>query len=109
MIKLKDVVINTPATIGTITLLTDVRPVYNYVNGTRTAEILGYRYEVALPERHLNKLEVFIEGQQRMEAPDGNAPVVFEGLELYLGWSRDNSYVVRARASEVSFAPSPKK
>lgn len=100
MIKLKNVVVDVPKTVGNVLLLTDVTPVYSYSNGIRTNEIIGYRYEVALPERHLDKLDVMIEGDKRIEAPQGNKPVEFDSLVLFVGWGR-TGYEVKATAANI--------
>lgn len=104
MIKLKNVVVDVGKTIGNVTLLTDVKPVYAYRDGTRTSDVSGYKYEVCLPERHLDKLDVIIDGDKRMEAPEGNMPVTFEGLNVFIGWTR-NGYEVKAMASNIIAVP----
>jgi hypothetical protein len=104
MIKLNNVAIDTKGTLGAVTLLTGVSPVYEYANGTRTGNVTGYRYEVALPERRLDKIDVVIAGPQLIDAPEGNQQVNFDGLELYIGWGR-NGYELKARATGIVPAP----
>ena len=58
-------------------------PIYNeYKDKQRTDKITGYRYVVCLVEHHLEKLSVRIDGEQRMEQPDGFVEVDFDGLEV---------------------------
>ena len=106
MIKLKDVAVDIAGTIGATTLLTNIVPRYEYVNGNKTDNIIAYRYEVALPERHLAKINVDIDGPQQMELPEGNVNVVFTDLVLYLGWNGlSKSYELRARATGIGLTP----
>ncbi len=100
MIKLKNVVVDVRKTVGNVTLLTDIKPVYRYQNGNRTDEVTGYKYEVCLPERHLDKLDVYIDGPKKMEEPTGNIPVEFESLVLFIGWSH-YGYELKASAINI--------
>ena len=108
MIKLNHVTVDTNATLGAVTLLTGVTPVYEYANGARTGNVTGFKYEVALPERRLDKIDVVIAGPQLMDAPEGNQQVHIEGLELYIGWSR-NGYELKARATGIAPVPARNK
>lgn len=108
MVKLSNVVIDTKGTLGAVTLLTGVSPVYEYSNGTRTGNITGYKYEVALPERRLDKIDVVIPGSQLMDVPEGNQQVIFEGLEAFISWGR-SGFEVKARATGISPAPARNK
>ena len=66
----------------------------------RSDTIIGYRYEIALPERQLEKIAVRIDGPQLLEAPNGYIEVVLEGLELSLYWSQ-GTYKVAAKATGI--------
>lgn len=105
----RNVVIDADKTIGRNPVLTDVKVAYAYVNGQRTDEIEGFRYEVALPDRGFDKLVVKIDGEQQIEKPIDNYPTVsFDGLELNLGWT-PNGYVVRATAKRIRISDAKAK
>lgn len=74
---------DTEKTLGSNFMLVDVVPVYEYQNKQKTDKISGYRYVVALPEHAFEKIGVKIEGQQLLEKPDKEYPLVeFENLEM---------------------------
>lgn len=106
MLKVTDVIID-PRTLGSKLWLVDVQPTYNYVDGHRTDTITGYRYTVALPEKGLEKINVRIEGAQKLEAPNGFVEVAFRDLELYIYWSQ-NQPQVGARATDIYLVVSEK-
>ena len=62
--------------------------------------VLGYRYSVALPEKGLDKVDVRIDGQQQAEAPNGYVEVRFDGLEVFIYWSK-GEYHVGAKATGI--------
>ena len=66
----------------------------------RTDTVLGYRYSVALPEKGLDKVDVRIDGQQQAEAPNGYVEVRFDGLEVFIYWSK-GEYHVGAKATGI--------
>ncbi len=101
--KLTDLII-APSSLGNKLWLVDVTPAYAYVNRQRTDNITGYRYSVALPEKNLDKIVIKIEGEQRMEAPNGYVEVRFDNLELYLQWYRGD-YMVTGRATGIHEVP----
>ena len=78
----------------------DVSPAYEYKDGKRTDTVLGYRYSVALPEKGLDKVDVRIDGQQQTEAPNGYVEVRFDGLEVFIYWSKCD-YHVGAKATGI--------
>ena len=84
MLKITDVIID-PRTLGNKLWLVDIQPAYSYVDGHRTDTITGYRYTVALPEKNLEKIAVRIDGEQKMEAPNGFVEVTFCDLDIYTG------------------------
>lgn len=43
---------------------------------------------MALPEKGLDKINVRIDGDKLMDAPDGYAEVRFDGLEVFIYWSQ---------------------
>ena len=80
--------------------LVEVSPAYEYQNNRRTDTVLGYRYTVALPEKCLEKVNVRIDGEKRMDTPDGYAEVRFDGLEVFIYWSQ-GQLQVGARAADI--------
>jgi hypothetical protein len=99
VMKLTDLHIH-PDSLGKKLWLVDVSPAYEYKDNKRTDTILGYRYTVALPEKGLDKIDVRIDGQQQMEAPDGYVEVHFDGLEIFIYWSKGD-YHVGAKATGI--------
>lgn len=89
-----------PESLGKKLWLVGVSPAYEYKDNRRTDTILGYRYSVALPEKGLDKVDVRIDGQQQMEAPDGYVEVRFDALEVFIYWSRGD-YHVGAKATGI--------
>ncbi|MCI9414532.1 MAG: hypothetical protein HFJ79_05055 [Clostridiales bacterium] len=98
--KITDLIID-PKSLGNKFWLVDVSPAYEYKDGKRTDTVTGYRYAVALPEKGLEKINVKIDGKQLMDPPDGYAEVRFEGLEVFVYWSRGD-YAVGAKATGIS-------
>ena len=70
--KITDLTID-PRSLGNKLWLVEVSPAYEYQNNRRTDTVLGYRYTVALPEKGLDKINVRIDGDKLMDAPDGYA------------------------------------
>ena len=99
MLNIRDLRID-PASLGTKKLLVDVAPAYEYKDGKRTDTVTGYRYSVALPEKGLDKVDVRIDGQQQAEAPNGYVEVRFDGLEVFIYWSK-GEYHVGAKATGI--------
>lgn len=103
MIKITDLKIDAKATIGEYAYLSSIVPAFQYVNDQRTSEVIGYQYRVACPALDWALISVKILGQKQIEKPaNGQAKVVFEGLEIYPYWSRrDEKYLVAARAAAI--------
>ena len=75
--------------------------IYDYKDGHRVSdEPVGYKYEVALPDKHLEKLAVRIDGACQMEEPESFCEVVFEGLQLSLYWT-PSGHQIKATASKI--------
>lgn len=98
--KLTDLIIDKKS-LGNKLWLVDVIPTYEYKDNVRTDTITGYRYEIALPEKGLDKVSVKIDGPQQLEVPEGYVEVTFQNLELYLYWTR-NGYQLGVKADSVS-------
>ena len=90
--KITDLIID-PRSLGSKLWLVEVSPAFAYVNNRKTDTILGYRYTVALPEKGLEKINVRIDGDKGMEAPDGYVEVRFDGLEVFIYWSQGQPQV----------------
>ena len=99
MFKLTDLIIS-PKSLGDKLWLVDVSPAYEYKDNKRTDTVLGYRYSVALPEKGLDKVDVRIDGQRQAEAPNGYVEVRFDGLEVFIYWSK-GEYHVGAKATGI--------
>ena len=97
--KLTDLIVS-PKSLGDKLWLVDVSPAYEYQNNRRTDTVLGYRYSIAMPERGLDKVDVRIDGQQQMDAPNGYEEVRFDNLEVFIYWSKGD-YQVGAKATGI--------
>lgn len=97
--KISDLIIS-PKSLGDKLWLVEVAPAYEYQNQQRTNNILGYRYTIALPEKGLDKINVRIDGEKRMDTPDGYVEVRLDGLEVYIYWAK-NDYHVGATATGI--------
>ena len=97
--KLTDLIVS-PKSLGDKLWLVDVSPAYEYQNNRRTDTVLGYRYSIAMPERGLDKVDVRIDGQQQMDAPNGYEEVRFYSLEVFIYWSKGD-YHVGAKATGI--------
>ena len=89
--KLTDLIVS-PKSLGDKLWLVDVSPAYEYQNNRRTDTVLGYRYSIAMPEHGLDKVDVRIDGQQQMDAPDGYVEVRFDNLEVFIYWSKGDDH-----------------
>lgn len=97
------------ATLGNVALLTNISPAFAYTDGKRTNNVVGYRYEVVLPERVFEKLSVRVDGEKRLELPENETPqVVFEGLKMSLYWT-PQGHNVKTTAENIKFLNPPKK
>ena len=84
------------------TLLVDIRPYYNYTDGVRSQDPVGYIYDVCLPLHKMDKLSVKIEGKQLMDAPQGGAiPVEFVNLIARPYVDRNGRLAVTATANGI--------
>ena len=81
--KITDLIID-PRSLGSKLWLVEVSPAYEYRENRKTDTVLGYRYTVAMPEKGLDKINVRIDGDKRMDAPDGYAEVRYDGLEVII-------------------------
>ena len=100
--KITDLIID-PRSLGNKLWLVDVTPAYEYQNNKRTDTVLGFRYTVALPDKGLDKINVRIDGDKLMDAPDGYVEVRFDGLEVFVYWSQGQPQV-GAKATGIHLA-----
>ena len=99
MLNIRDLRID-PASLGEKMLLVEITPTYEYKNGTKTTNVLGYRYTVALPKHNLEKLGVKIDGKQLMDKPEGFVEVEFENLEVS-AYEKNGSVFLTAKATDM--------
>ena len=105
----KSVVVDAYATVGKNLLLVSISSAYSYENGKRTDTVIGYKYEVVMPEKMYEKLSVRIDGDQKLELPENETPqVVFEGLKMSLYWT-PQGYNIKATANNIKFVNPSKK
>ena len=100
MLNLSELIID-PRSVGKKLFLVAVKPVYDYREGHRISdEPVGYKYEIALPEKNMEKLSVRIDGDCQMEEPESFQEVVLDGLQLSLYWT-PQGHQIRATASKI--------
>lgn len=80
--------------------LTGVRPAYQYVNGTRTDVITGYRYDLVAIDMDAETFSVKIPGDQLMESPNGHVEVMLIHPE-WIVYSMNNRVQVSAKAEGI--------
>ena len=97
--KITDLIID-PRSLGSKLWLVEVSPAYEYRENRKTDTVLGYRYTVAMPEKGLDKINVRIDGEKRMDTPDGYVEVRFDNLEVSIYWSKGD-YHVGAKATGI--------
>ena len=100
MFNLSDLIID-PRSVGKRLFLVAVKPAFDYKDGHRISdEPVGYKYEIALPEKHMEKLSVRIDGACQMEEPDSFQEIVLDGLKLELYWT-PQGHQIRATATKI--------
>lgn len=101
--KINEVVIDAYKTMGEKLFLVDVSPAYEYKNNQRTENVAGYKYEVAMFQNGLDKINVKIAGKKLLDPPTtGFAEVTFEGLDVYIYFGHDRQPQIAARATGIS-------
>ena len=90
-----------PKSLGNKFWLVGVTAAYEYKNNVRTDNVVGYNYEIALPERGLDKIRVKIDGAKLVNAPEnGYVEARLENLDVFIFWSRGD--YVWAHARQIS-------
>lgn len=104
------IVIDTNKTVGNTTILVGVTPAFEYVDGVRKDNIVGYKYELVLPDRLYEKLVVKILGKKRVELADDGVPqpVALDGLTMSLYWT-PQGHKVSATADNIKLISPPKR
>ena len=83
--------------------------VYKRQEKKRTDVIQGYRYTVALPDLHLEKISVKIDGNQLIEKADGYPEVEFNGVEMRAYQDDKKNVLLTAKAESVVLVNPGKK
>lgn len=107
--EIPNLVIDVASSVGEILILVAVKPSYAYINGTKTDQLEGFRYDLVLPERSYDKLSVKIAGEQKLELSEGETQfVTLDGLSLKLYWS-PQGHKISATADNIRLVNPPKK
>jgi hypothetical protein len=108
MLKITDLRID-PKSLGPTMLLADISPSYEYKDGVRTDNLVGYAYEIVLPAHKLEKLRVKVLNTKtplididKEEVPVGTQ-VQFIGLEVGSYFSKTQGVSVTAKADNITF------
>ena len=64
-----------PASLGDKMLLVEIKPWFEFLDGKKTGNQLGYKYTISLPAHALDKIDVKVPGEQQIEKPDGYVEV----------------------------------
>lgn len=100
MLKLSHIVIDAKRSVGTGLLLTDITPVYLYQNQKKTDQIIAHKYECAMPDKNLDKVDVKIDGKKLLDLTDEYIEVEFENLELSF-YTREGQLQISAKATGI--------
>jgi len=103
---LRIIKINAKATCGDSFILKKITAAYNYADGSRVGDPVGYNYLVALPDRMLEDLKVRVDGPRLIDELKKPLAVKFENLQLEVKWTKTLGYYVAATASAISLATS---
>ena len=85
-------------------IATSVRPYYEFVDGKRTDKVLGYRYDVVLPQHGYEPLAVKVPGAKTLDVQDCESILVeFDDLCVrpYVDYRHNNALAVTATATAV--------
>lgn len=102
-LNIRDLVIDAEATLGKHPLLTGVKNVYEYKGDIRTDKVIGYKYELALPDHNLDKIDVKILGEKQLEKDEeaGFSEVKLVGLTMGLYRSDKGGYNIYCNADGI--------
>ena len=109
MLKITDLKID-PSSLGSTFLLAELAPYYQYINGSRSDKIAGFKYTVVLPELKYEKLGIKLPIEQKtkplFDLSDNHEPIPtgiqvgFKGLTVSSYYSQGNINVT-ASAEDV--------
>lgn len=93
------------ASLGGDFILTDIRPYYEYKDGERTTNLLGYNYSCALPKLKFEKINIKVEQKKPLidieEVQIGtNTLVTFKGLTVGSYFMKGNIHI-KANAESI--------
>ena len=91
--QLKYANLNVKKTCGDEFILTEVTPVYNFVDGKRVGDPIATNFTLILPQKRFDTLKVRIEGNTDVATPESPVQAKLEGLELAIKWSKDGHYI----------------
>lgn len=100
MLKLSHIVIDAKRSVGKGLLLTGISPVYLYQNQKKTDQIIAYKYECAMPDNNLDKVDVKIEGKKLLDLTEGYIEVEFENLEISF-YTKDGQLQISTKATGI--------
>lgn len=100
--KLKNGKFDVEKTCGEQMLLTGITARYNYSDGKRVGEPIGYTYTVVVPARMFDQLQVYVPGACNIDAPTEPTLVKFENLELVVKWSKSEGDHITGEAAGIT-------
>lgn len=113
MLRITDLKID-PKSLGQTMLLADISPSYEYKDGERTDNLIGFGYDVVLPAHKMEKLRVkvlnktpLIDIDKGEDIPIGT-PVQFTNLDVGSYFSKTQGVSITAKADNVSFVTNAK-
>ena len=105
-INSSDIIID-PRTLGSSLLLVGISEWREYKDGKRTDTIVGYTYNLVLPDKKFAPFNVKIKGKQLLDVPTDFVEVTFQDLELFV-YSMNGKINLAARATGISLVNSTK-
>ena len=102
--KIKYAKLDVEKTCGEVYMLTEVSPVYNYVDGKRSGEPIAHNYMIVLPQRKYEQLRVRIGGTCVIETPNEPVQVEFDEMHLEIKWSQAEGNYIAATAAGIALA-----
>lgn len=106
-LKVTDLKID-PKSLGDVFLLADIVPAYEYKDGEKTDNFIGYIYQVVLPAHKMEKVGIKVLNKpclidiEKDDIPIGSI-VKFVGLEVGTYYSKTNGVLLTIKADEVYF------
>lgn len=81
-------------------MLVAINPAFEYKDGLKTDNIVGYKYSVMLPALNYDKCNVKIAGNKMLEVGDEAYPIIFDGVVAKI-YNIDGRYDVSLSATSV--------